>query len=267
MLPRSIIVRTLLGVALALTAAASAWAQSVGTSLDQSPAGHSVRLSGAADAASVSGSVTPNIAPPEDRRQDALGAERNLFSGREDVGVDLYQHNGLRIGTLAGAAPGAALGGSSGTFMLGKALGWNTASGEVGAFAEYSYDRWRLSADARQDLSNQRGGTQLELAFGYGAKLASDVSLTIGPRVTLGGMNGIGPLGSQSSAARGANSATSLHDLSASASVNWRILEGWNLTGFAGARQLVTEPGAGGDGEGQSGVTQYFTGVTLGYHF
>jgi hypothetical protein len=204
-------------------------------------------------AAAISSSAAATTLP----RYESPVFDRLLRGGPQDQGADLFHWNGLRIGTLNGSAPNR-LG------ILERSPS-AAASSDVGVFAEYALGSWKISANARQDLASGRASAPaFAVGFGYGAKIASDVSVAVGPSVTIGnGRTGNDVLGIAPTGAGGGRGGVALQDVGASVALNWRFLDSWNFTGFAGARQLVADPNE----SEQGAATQYFTGFALGYHF
>jgi outer membrane scaffolding protein for murein synthesis (MipA/OmpV family) len=200
--------------------------------------------------------------PAADQQFEFPGLERLSLNGRQNVGANLFQFGGFRAGTIAAYAPDRQA-------LVGTGL-TGFGGGEVGTFAEYRFDAFKITANARQDTSTSHGNQSFAVGFGYGAKLASDISLAVGPNATwsTGRGSGEGPLGlSPGTFGRGAaGNGLALHDVAASVSVDWRFLDRWQLSGVAGARQLLGDAPFTNESD-QGGATQLFTGVSLGYKF
>jgi outer membrane scaffolding protein for murein synthesis (MipA/OmpV family) len=188
------------------------------------------------------------------------GLERLTLNGRQAAGADLFHFGGFRAGTTAALGPDRSGLDISGPIRFGGA--------EVGAFAEYQFDAFKITANARQNASATGTGSAFAVGFGYGAKLAADVSLAVGPSATWasGRGPGEGPLGLAVGGRSGGSSGLALHDIGASVSVNWQFQDRWQLSGVAGARQVMGDSAFSNETE-QGGSTQLFTGVTFGFHF
>jgi len=225
---------------------------------------------GCAASSAVAAAETPatggSPAPAATKQFEFPGFERLNLGGAETSGANIIQYRGFRAGTMATVGPerGAAIGDGPVGF----------AGEEVGAFAEYRFDAFKFTANARRDASLaplQSHSSAFTVGFGYGAKLASEVSLAVGPSATWA--NGHGswddPLGLAPATPGGRNglaSGIALHDVGASIAVNWQFLDRWQLTGLAGARQLFNDPGFTNEFEPGS-TTQLFTGFAFGYRF
>jgi hypothetical protein len=209
-------------------------------------------------AAAAGTGATASAALP---RYESPVFDRLLRGGAADSSVDLFHWSGLRVGALSGPSVDRL-----GVFEPNSS---RLGDSDIGMFAEYALGSWKISANARQEIAAGRASAPaFAVGFGYGAKIASDVSVAVGPSVTIGGSRGANDnlLGIAPSGAGAGRGGVALQDVGASVALNWRFLDSWNFTGFAGARQLVTEPNGASDSE-QGAGTQYFTGFAFGYHF
>lgn len=211
-----------------------------------------IRLSAAAD-------VAAEAAASPDKQFAFPGLEHLTLSGRQGVAADLFRSGGFRAGTTAAFGPDRSVLNGAGPSGAGGA--------EVGAFAEYQFDAFKITANARQDSSTAHATQAFAVGFGYGAKLASDVSLAVGPSATWSNNRGPGdgPLG-LATGRGGGSGGLALHDIGASVSVNWQFQDRWQLSGIAGARQVMGDPAFSNESE-QGSATQLFTGVAFGFRF
>lgn len=214
--------------------------------------GGDLRLSAASNGVSDRASDdTPGLRLFEFRSVDT-GAS-NL---RDGVGADVLSISGLRLGTLATLPPV----GMPDPATLGLA---GTPSGDVGAFAEYSLEDFKVTATARHGLAT--GGAQVEVGFGYGAKLSPSVSLSAGPALSWTSGNFRDSLFGLEAIQGGRSDGEGAFDLGASVVVNWNFLDSWSVTGFAGAKQFLSDsPFAAVEPQNQP---EFFTGLSLGYRF
>ncbi len=238
---------TRLGTAIFLGAAACAFARPARAAVDQVATGGAfarlANLSGSEDAAAnISGWHA--VASP-------------VPSARIGLGTDLVHTEHFRFGPLATYQPSftASVEGFGQPGRVG-----------VGAFAQYAYKSLMVNADALQGIN---GEPQIEVGFGYGAKLAPDVSLALGPNITWGssvaniGLPGIPPLALPSFNPGTLGLESGLQNVGASVEVNWRLFNSWNVVGFAGARAPLHNPPP----VTPDAVSRYFTGISIGYHF
>jgi len=181
-----------------------------------------------------------------------------LFAARQQVKVDLLHGDNFRAGALASRPAAGGL--TDGNPALG--------GGAVGAFAEYNLDAWRMTTSALQSTAGGHGSL-FAVSVGYGAKISSNISLAVGPNFSwsLGGDRFAGELGS------GALGVAPRHeldggsrDVGASITVNWHFLDSWNLTGVAGAKQLLSSDGEISAAEARDALKLY-TGISVGYRF
>ncbi len=178
-------------------------------------------------------------------------------SARLGFGADVIHTAHFRFGPLATYQPSFTAS-ASGVGQPGRV--------GVGAFMQYAFKALMVNADALQGVD---GAPQIEVGFGYGAKLAPDVSLTLGPNVSWGsrvtnmGLPGIPSLALPNLDPGSLSLSGGLQNVGASVEVNWRFFNNWNLLGFAGARKPLRNPPP----VVPDAVSRYFTGVSIGYHF
>ena len=188
-------------------------------------------------------------------RLDAHVPGEGLFASRQQVKVDLYDSGHFRAGAVAPRGNSASLAGNHG---IGDSA--------VGAFAEYRLDSWKFSTSALQATGSGQG-SMFAVSLGYGAKLGSNISLSVGPELSWATGSGAGLFGSELGSGIGVRHEfdSGSRDVGAAITVNWHFLDSWNLTGVAGAKQLLST-------DGQAPIDtkdalRLYTGVSVGYRF
>lgn len=185
-----------------------------------------------------------------------------FLSGRDGLGVDLFNRGGARLAAAAFARFGRA---QSDDAALLSGLPDIDPAPQARVIAERAWDRFRVRAVAARDLGGG-DGTTLDLDAGLPARLGNRVTLSAGPQASLGDGRfmrtyfGV----AQSGTRPGYSAHAGLYQAGAGASAFARLDRRWIVTATVAVNRLI---GAAARSPVVGARTQATGGVFLAYSF
>lgn len=137
------------------------------------------------------------------------------------------------------------------------------AGAELGIFGQFSVNQWQFAVDLRHDPQTDGRGTQAELGLFYGAQIGGNVSLALGPTMSLGGGDGRGYFGVTPAQLSRSRRGEADAGYGVRGTATYSLSENWALTGVLGYRRSFGEAVDSSLGD----ASQFFSILGFGYRF